>query len=85
MEAANAANKSNQSQITAPADPLMAKVKAAFASRGAKGIMGLGKLFRMMDEDGSNTLTFPVFSKAMSHMSLNLTEPEMVRLFKKFG
>lgn len=66
-------------------DPLIAKMKAAMALRGAKGALGLARLFRIMDIDESNTLSFEEFSKGIREMGLNLSETELLQLFKKFG
>lgn len=60
-------------------------MKAAMASRGAKGALGLARLFRIMDIDESNTLSFEEFSKGIREMGLNLSETELLQLFKKFG
>lgn len=65
-------------------DPIMAKLKAQLASRGAKGIMGLGRLFKIMDDDGSNNLSFPEFKKAMREIGMGLNDAELIILFKRF-
>jgi hypothetical protein len=67
------------------ADPLFAKLKAQFAARGATGINGLARVFKIMDDDGSNTLSFGEFKKAMKEFKLALSEMELVVLFKRFG
>lgn len=66
-------------------DPLMARLKTQLASRGATGIVGLARLFRIMDDDRSNTLSFPEFKKAMRECKVVLSEVELVVLFKRFG
>ena len=37
-----------------------------------------------MDDDGSNSLSFLEFKKAMKEFSVNLTESEIILLFKRF-
>lgn len=66
-------------------DPLMARLKAQLVARGATGIVGLARLFKIMDDDGSNTLSFPEFKKAMRECKVVLSEVELVVLFKRFG
>lgn len=48
------------------------------------GIIGLARLFKIMDDDGSNTLSFLEFKKAMKECAMNLTEAEIIILFKRF-
>lgn len=66
-------------------DPLLKKLKVQLNSRGAKGILGLARLFRIMDDDGSNSLSFAEFRKAMKEIKLTLSEVELLVLFKRFG
>ena len=44
---------------------LFAKVKAKLASRGARGIIGMGKQFKIFDDDNSRSLDQYEFKKAM--------------------
>ena len=50
------------------------KIKAALARRGARGIIGLGKVFKIMDDDRSNSLSFSEFEKAMTEYKIFLTD-----------
>lgn len=68
-----------------PDDPLIARLKAQLASRGAHGIVGLGRLFKIMDDDGSNSLSFKEFKKAMKECNMILNDIDLVILFKKFS
>jgi hypothetical protein len=43
----------------------LAKVKAKLASRGARGIIGMGKQFKIFDDNNSRSLDVPEFMKAM--------------------
>jgi hypothetical protein len=72
------------SEIEIDEDPIMAKLKAQLASRGAKGIIGLGRLFKIMDDDGSNSLSFQEFKKAMREIRMGLDDAELIILFKRF-
>lgn len=66
-------------------DPLLNKLKTQLSLRGAKGIIGLGRVFRIMDDDGSNSLSFQEFKKAMKEYGVALSDSETILLFKKFG
>ena len=44
---------------------LTQKVADKIKARGARGIIGLGRSFRVMDDNGSQTLTMDEFAKAM--------------------
>ena len=64
--------------------PMLLKMKEKLASRGARGIAGLSRAFRRMDNDGNKTLNFSEFSIALSEIGLNLMEPEKRQLFMFF-
>ena len=40
--------------------------------------MGLGRTFKIMDDDGSHTLTFPEFKKGMHDYGVYLNEDKVV-------
>jgi hypothetical protein len=61
--------------------PILLKLKEKLASRGARGIAGLSRAFKRMDNDGNKSLNFPEFSQALSEMGLSLQEPEKRQLF----
>ncbi|KAG1710213.1 hypothetical protein DVH05_017217 [Phytophthora capsici] len=48
---------------------------------GAKGIRGLGRKFRIIDDDGNRSLSLEEFSKAIREHALELTEKEVEELF----
>jgi hypothetical protein len=74
-----------ESEDEAVRDPLLAKLKGQFAKRGSVGGAGLHRIFKIMDDDGSKSLSFPEFKKAMREFGVELTETEIVVLFKRFG
>jgi hypothetical protein len=45
---------------------LLAKVRAKLASRGARGIIGLGKQFKIFDDNNNRSLDLYEFKKAMT-------------------
>eukprot|EP01031_Cornospumella_fuschlensis_P041281 gene41281-50383_t len=65
-------------------DPVMFKLKSQLGMRGARGVMGLSRLFRIMDDDGSKSLSFGEFKKAMQEFGMALNDTELVVLFKRF-
>lgn len=83
--AALAAEEEESDEDDADEDPLMKKLKVQLATRGAKGILGLGRLFKIMDDDRSNCLSFAEFRKAMKEFKMTLSEVELLVLFKRFG
>jgi Ca2+-binding EF-hand superfamily protein len=68
------------SEATDPVEVLRLKC----LSRGANGIKGLGRMFRIMDDDGSRKLDFSEFGKGLADYGLSL-KPEQVReMFNSF-
>ena len=65
-------------------DPLLKRLKTQLANRGAKGIAGLARLFKIMDDDASGGLCFAEFKKAMRDCQMVLTEMELLVLFIRF-
>jgi len=78
----------SRTQAGAPAatgvEASLQKLRDSLKSRGARGIVGLGKKFKIMDDDGSNQISFPEFKKCMAEHTLNFTEQELRELFKYF-
>ena len=60
------------------------RLRAVLKSRGARGIVGLGRVFRNMDDDGSKGLNYYEFEKGMHDMGVGLRSAEMQALFKFF-
>jgi len=53
-------------------------------ARGARGILGLGKLFKIMDDNRSGKLNLEEFTKAIKEYKLGIEEAEIQALFKSF-
>ncbi|KAI6652089.1 Calcyphosin-like protein [Oopsacas minuta] len=53
-------------------------------SRGACGIKGLGRAFRIMDDDGNRKLDYNEFKKGCYDYGLSLEDYEIRNAFKKF-
>jgi Ca2+-binding EF-hand superfamily protein len=56
------------------------KIKA----RGARGIIGLSKLFHIMDDDGSKTISLYEFTKACKDFKVGVSEENVPALFDAF-
>ena len=63
---------------------LVARVRAELKRRGAGGIIGLGRKFRIMDEDGNKSLSMYEFQNAMRESDLHLADHEIQMLFRHF-
>jgi len=45
---------------------LIERFRKALKSRGARGILGLGRQFKIADDNGTGTLDLPEFKKAIN-------------------
>ncbi|XP_035215086.1 calcyphosin-like protein [Stegodyphus dumicola] len=70
-------------QLMATDDPLE-KLRLLCLQRGAKGILGLGRVFRRMDDNHSGDLNMEEFVKGIRDTGLNITDEEAENLFKQF-
>lgn len=62
----------------------MDRLRKKLASRGARGIIGLSKQFRIMDDNHSMSLDKYEFTKAMQDFMLGFSEGEIGTLFRVF-
>jgi Ca2+-binding EF-hand superfamily protein len=80
-------NKDTQSSPakkgSSPSD-LLDRLRAKLASRGARGIIGLGKSFRLFDENHSMSLDKYEFTKCMTDYMLGFSEGEIQTIFREF-
>lgn len=65
-------------------DALIDALRDKVASRGTRGILGMARLFRIIDDDNSKTLSFPEFSKCLNDLRLDFKPDEVKKLFNKF-
>jgi hypothetical protein len=78
-------NEDDDANLELPEHPYLEQLKNQLAARGAKGIIGLQRAFRNMDDDGSNSLNFAEFKKAMRECKIVMTEAQCATLFQLFG
>jgi len=65
-------------------EALAEQLKTKLASRGARGIIGLARQFKIMDDDNSKSLNKYEFNKAMTDYMLGFSADENGRLFDYF-
>ena len=65
-------------------DSLANTLRACLKARGARGIIGLGRAFRIMDDDRSRGLGPEEFTKAMHDYGTGFTQDEVNALFTGF-
>lgn len=65
-------------------DELVDLLRKKLATRGARGIVGLGRQFRIMDDNHSMSLDKYEFTKAMTDYMLGFSEGEIATLFRTF-
>ncbi|KAM8854209.1 calcyphosine-like b isoform 2-T4 [Synchiropus picturatus] len=64
-------------------DP-MEKVRLQCLTRGSAGIKGLGRMFRLMDDDGSRSLTLSELSRGLHDFGVVMEKQEVGELFRGF-
>lgn len=74
---------SQNAQRDAP-EALLALFRDKLKGRGAKGLIGLQRLFKIMDDDGSQTLSLPEFSKACRDFRIGISDENVPILFSRF-
>jgi len=82
--AAKPRRRQKLAEPTAGLIKILENLKAQLAARGARGMVGLGRKFKIMDDDGSKSLDLLEFKKAMQEMALELTDAEMRAIFGHF-
>eukprot|EP01137_Pigoraptor_chileana_P012552 Opistho-2@65050 len=59
-------------------------LRASCLARGASGIKGLGRIFRIMDDDGSKSLDYNEFKKGLQDYGVYVDDAAVRKLFKEF-
>jgi Ca2+-binding EF-hand superfamily protein len=63
---------------------LMDLFRNKILSRGARGIIGLARLFKIIDDDNSKSLDLSEFTKACNDFRLDYSKEDIKRLFNMF-
>lgn len=63
---------------------MMALFRDRLKSRGARGIIGLQRTFKIMDDDSSRSLSLYEFTKACRDYKIGIADEHMHTLFKAF-
>jgi Ca2+-binding EF-hand superfamily protein len=63
---------------------ILSHIQAKIAARGARGISGIGKKFKIADDNGNKTLDAGEFKKAMHDFRIGLSDPQVGIAFKIF-
>jgi hypothetical protein len=72
--------------LASSGDPVLDELRTQLKSKGALGIAGLARKFRIMDDDGSGNLDFQEFRKGIKECGLTtLTDKQIKHLFLYFG
>ena len=66
------------------ADALIQAFRAKMLQRGARSIIGIGRVFKIMDDNRSGTLDLQEFAKGCQESRLNFTDLDVQTLFKAF-
>lgn len=61
---------------------IIGRFRQKLVKRGAKGLIGLKRQFKIMDEDGSGELDFAEFRKALDDYRVGCTGPEADQIFQ---
>ena len=74
----------NKNQAFTADDELIERVRKVIKARGARGILNLGKSFKIMDDDNSGALDNAEFAKALKSYRITSDRLELEAIFDAF-
>jgi Ca2+-binding EF-hand superfamily protein len=80
-EAKNEGLKRLQPHETPRAEQAIRNLREKLATRGARGLIGLARQFKIMDDDNSHSVDFYEFSKAIKDYRVDVPESDLQLLF----
>lgn len=80
---AELAMKAKKQLASGSAADSLEKLRLICLSRGASGIKGIGRQFRIIDDDGSRSLDKREFYKGCTDFGANMTKEEMDQIFDR--
>ena len=76
--------KANAKRELAKATDPVEKLRYYCLSRGVNGLLGMGRMFRRMDDNGNKTLGLDEFFKGVKETGLDITLEDCKGLFARF-
>jgi calcyphosin len=77
-------NKSRRVLASNRLEDSVEKLRHLCLARGATGILGLGRCFRRIDDNGDKALSVEEFIKGLNDTGLTLSNEEAMEVFNKF-
>lgn len=77
-------NKSRRALASGRVEDSVEKLRHLCLARGASGILGLGRCFRRIDDNGDKNLSVEEFTKGLSDTGLDVGDEEAQEIFNQF-